>query len=338
MSFRWIFFAFLLIGFMALAAGCGDDDDDSDSGDDDVSDDDDDAADDDDVSDDDDDDDDNDDNDDDDNDDNDDDNDDDDNDDDDDDDDDTFECTGTELRGTNIFDDSIRFCMVEDTKDGYLLESGWSFLTGLESGTWYTTFDVTVSEDFAFSPTAEEYLFEYVGDPFQGEYYLEDEDWPNNRMILELDGDYGAHTDLLDVFYAAEMPVECPENFPPFMFYEQVGHFDCTTHELIEWREDHTVETGQCFGVLWAISNPNCNWVDVSIQYLSGDEWVVVGSAFTAGSQPPCSWFSTEGLAYGVMFDPVASPTTYTWYFRILDGCQISSPIVETIIEFVNPE
>lgn len=259
---------------------------------------------------------------------------------DDDDDDDTvppYTCEeGRLLHGTNIWNDAIDFCMVPGEKAGsYTLKGGWTFLGGRVAtrAETYETFDITITEDMLFSEEDPD-VFEMDQDPWAGAYYDYQED--GAEFLLFLDGALGEYDDLVDRFWGITAEDDCADNYPPFIWGSLMVTMNCDTGAIIEWLPDNTVDVGQCYGIFFESSNPDCDWEGGQLFYVIEDEFVPALDPFVEDTAPPCAWYP-DGEVWGVWWDtPAAVAGTAEYTFLVTDSCNDPSSGYTVEMNFVD--
>lgn len=249
------------------------------------------------------------------------------------------------LRGSNFYDDSIEAVIVgvqETDRDDYYIQGGWSFISGKELGEWYETFTITINEDIPMTYNAESEFYHFDIGSIYGDMWLGDEE-NAPRMILYIDGDYAGHTELWDAMYLARMPTECPMNHAPFMFYELFPRIDCVSGEILDYfevDENHEVfiPTDECWGIMWALSEPDCNWEGGRLYMWWNESWYGLLDVFDADDLSFCSWFSSDGYIWGITYAPHETEESLDWYYKIHDGCDVPSLVVQCPLNFIAPE
>lgn len=243
-----------------------------------------------------------------------------------------------------MFNDGVELCVRTQTRADYYIEGGWNLLTGRIAGEWYDTFTINIADDISMtldedSSTDEFEYYTFEQGAFLG-YFVR---WTTSgamSMVFIIDGDVDGESEVFDVIYLSNQPESCPENHAPSLFYEMIGHYECATGDFIDWYtyddvEGWQVPVGDCYGIIFAYSNADCNWTGGNFYYDWYSEWTPVGDDFAEG-EVYCSWFTSDGNGMGLYFgDPATDPTTYTWRIKVKDACQVDSAVVEVEITYI---
>jgi hypothetical protein len=257
------------------------------------------------------------------------------------------DCAGFELRGSSLFNDAIDLCINTQARADYFIEGDWDLFTGRENDSdWYDMFTINIAADVPMTLIQEYSTDEYEYYYFeQGAVYGQMISWLTSgakSMIVIISGTIDGQDDVFDVIYLTNQPVECPDNHSPMLSYELVGEYTCeTTPVFVDYYEFDDegvwqVPMDDCFAIMFAFSNADCNWIGGNQYYLQSGVWEGLGDPFDEDSwiTTGCSWYDSDGDAIGLFYNALEYEATYTYTNKIMDGCGVSSNIVETQINF----
>ncbi len=256
------------------------------------------------------------------------------------------DCAGFELRGSSLFNDAIDLCINTQARADYFIEGDWDLFTGRENDSdWYDMFTINIAADIPMTLAPEYSTDEYEYYYFeQGAVYGQMISWLTSgakSMVVIISGTIDAQDDVFDIIYMTNQPVECPDNHSPMFSYELVGEYTCDTQQFIDYYEFDDegvwqVPMDDCFAIMFAFSNADCNWIGGNQYYLQSGVWEGLGDPFVTESwiTTNCSWYDSDGNSIGLFYNALEYEATYTYTNKIMDGCGVSSNIVETRINF----
>ncbi len=251
-------------------------------------------------------------------------------------------CQGWPLIGSSGFNDAVDLCVNHDDPNNVHIEGGWDLLTGRLVDDWYETLTLDFTDDIALvldeahsTPEFEYYTFDLGSVWGQFSRWV---DTDRMALIMLINGPVGPEPLIFDAIYAISPDPACPDNHPPIAFYEFVARYTCDTDEFVEYYDydplnGWVVPVGDCYAILYAYANADCDWEGGQFSFQWYGSWVDVGDPFGPG-EIECSWFTSGGLGLGILFSAEASPVVRDWHVRLRDGCGTNSPTAITTITY----